>query len=296
MVDDPKARRLVGFFEQWLGWENLDTIVRDPTTFPSMPASLGSLMRTEATTFVENTVFDGDGKFSSLLTGQFTFVNGTLAQHYGMSGVTGSTFQRVTTTGRGGFFTLGGNLAVHDLNSRTSIVHRGLAVRTLVMCQIIAAPPPNIPALGPIDSNATQAQRLAQHRTDPNCAGCHNLMDPLGSPFESFDAVGRPRTVDEAGHPIVTTGELTRSKNLELNGPVADANGLMAKLSASSEVRDCFATQLYRFSMGRQETAADACSTYTMRKQFEASGGSVKGLIMALTQLDDFDHRQVAVP
>ena len=57
--------------------------------------------------------------------------------------------------------------------------------------------------------------------------------------------------------------------------------------------RDCFATQLYRFSMGRKEETADSCSTYTMKKQFAANGGDVKSLLMTLTQLDDFDHRQV---
>src|SRR5207244_2141497 len=105
----------------------------------------------------------------------------------------------------------GGNLAARDLSTRTSIVHRGVAMRTLFMCQIVAAPPPNVPALGPIDATLTQAQRLALHRQDPACAACHDNIDSLGTPFEDFDAVGRRRTVDEAGHPVDTTGALTRS-------------------------------------------------------------------------------------
>ncbi len=293
MVADPKARRMVGFFDQWLKWEKLDTLSRDATTFPGLPAGLGPLLRTEARTFAERTVFDDDGRLGTLLTGKHTYVNQTLAQHYGLSGVTGSAFQRVSLTGRGGLLMLGGTLATSDLHNRTSIVHRGVTMRTLVMCQVVAAPPPDIPALGPISPSLTQAQRLAEHRTNPGCAGCHNSIDPLGTPFEGFDAVGRARTMDEAGNLVDTKGELTKSKDTELNGPVNDANELVAKFAQSDEVRDCFATHLYRFSMGRKEEAADACSTYTMKRRFADSGGDVKQLLLSLTQLDDFDHRQV---
>lgn len=293
MLDDPKARRLVGFFEQWLKWEKLDGLSRDATKFPGLPASLGPMMHNEVRLFTENAVFEGDHTLKTLLTGNFSYVNQALAQHYGIAGVTGTAFQRVTTTGRGGLMLLGGNMALHDLNSRTSIVHRGVAVRTSVMCQVVPAAPPDIPALGPIDATLSQAQRLEMHRANPTCAGCHDLIDPLGVTFEGFDAVGRARTEDEAGHAIDTRGALTRSKDLELNGPVADANELMGRFGQSDEVRDCFATQVYRFSAGRKEETADACSTYTMKKRFEASGGDIKDLILTLTQLDDFDHRQV---
>lgn len=293
MVDDAKARRLVAFFDQWLKWGDLDVIVRDSSKFPSLPAGLGGLMHTEAKMFAEKTVFDSDSKLGSLLTGNYTYVNQTLAQHYGIAGITGTGFQRVATTGRGGLMMLGGNLAARDLNTRTSIVHRGISVRTLFMCQVVAAPPPNVPALGPIDSSLTQAQRLAMHRMDPTCAACHNNIDSLGTPFEGFDAVGRTRTQDEAGHPVDTTGELVRSKDTALNGPVANGVELMGKLGQSGEVRDCFATNLYRFSMGRKENADDACSTYTMKQAFAQSGGDVKQLLVTLTQLNDFDHRQV---
>lgn len=296
MIADPKARRMVTFFDQWLKWEKLDVLTRDGTIFPGLPASLGPLFHTEAKTFAEKTVFDGDARLGSLLTGEYTYVNQQLAQHYGFAGVTGTAFQRVSLTGRGGLMMLGGTLATNDRNTRTSIVHRGVAVRTLVMCQVVAAPPPNIPALGAIDSSLSQAQRLAMHREDPGCAACHNSIDSLGTPFENIDAVGRIRTTDEAGHLVDTAGELTRSKDSALNGPVANGTELMAKLAQSDEVRDCFATQLYRFSMGRKEETADSCSTYTMKKQFAANGGDIKSLLLTLTQLDDFDHRQVVQP
>ncbi len=293
MVDDPKARRLTDFFDQWLKWEGLETMQRDATVYPGLVANLGPMLHTEARTFAESTVFDGDHKLSSLLTGQYTYVNASLAQHYGITGVTGSTYQKVNVTGRGGLMMLGGSLAARDLNGRTSIVHRGVALRTLVMCQVIAAPPPNVPALGAIDATLSQAQRLEQHRQNASCAACHDKIDSLGTPFEGFDAVGRARTQDEVGHAVATTGELTFSQDAALNGKVASGLELMQKLGQSAEVRNCFATQLYRFSAGRKEEAGDRCSQYTMQQRFEASGGDVKALLLSLTQLDDFDHRQV---
>ncbi|MBL8952848.1 MAG: DUF1592 domain-containing protein [Myxococcaceae bacterium] len=293
MLADTKARRLTAFFDQWLKWDKLETMSREPSAFPGLPMNLGPMMRAEAQNFVERTVFDVDGKLGTLLTGEYTYVNQALATHYGLGGVTGTAFQRVATSGRGGVLTLGGTLAANDLATRTSIVHRGVSMRTQVMCQIVPAPPPDIPALGPISSTLTQAQRLAMHRADPTCAGCHNLIDPLGTPFEAFDAVGRARTQDEAGNPVDTRGELTRGKDVALNGPVANASELVAKFAQSTEVRDCFATQLYRFSVGRKEENGDACTTYTMKKRFNESGGDVKAFLLTLTQLDDFDHRQV---
>lgn len=293
MVDDPKARRLVGFFDQWLKWESLDGMQRSTTAFPSLPSGLGGLLHQETRLFAEKTVFDGDGTLGALLKGEYTYVDPTLARHYGLPVPTGSGFARVSTPGRGGLLTLGGTLAARDLANRTSIVHRGVAIRTAIMCQVIPAPPNNVPALGPIDASLTQAQRLAEHRTNPSCGGCHNLIDPLGTPFEGFDAVGRARTVDEAGNPIDSSGALSLSRDEALNGPVSNAAQLVGKLGESGEVRDCFTTQLYRFSMGRKEESADSCSVYTLQQRFELAGGNVKELLISLTQLDDFDHRQV---
>jgi Protein of unknown function (DUF1592)/Protein of unknown function (DUF1588)/Protein of unknown function (DUF1595)/Protein of unknown function (DUF1587)/Protein of unknown function (DUF1585) len=293
MLEAPQARRLVSFFDQWLQWDRLESLQRDPKIFLGLPGNLGPLLRIEAQTFVEKTVFDEDHTLSSLLSGPYSFVNQTLAQHYGLPAVVGASFQRMATPGRGGLMMLGGSLATRDLNSRTSIVHRGVALRTSLMCQVVPAPPPNIPALGPIDASLSQAQRLAEHRKNAACSGCHNAIDPLGQTLEGFDAVGRIRTKDEAGHTVETAGELTNSRDLNLNGPVANGLELMQKFAQSSEVRDCFATQLYRFSMGRKEETADACSQFTMKKSFESSGGNVKELVFSLTQLIDFTHKQV---
>lgn len=298
MLSDPKARRVYSFFQQWLGLQNLPNMQRDPTEFPNLDPNLPSLLDGEARAFVEGVMFDGDSKFQTLLTAQYTYANQKLATHYGFSGISGSTWQKVdfATPRRGGLFMLGGTLAVHDKSTRTSIVRRGLEIRTQVMCQIVPAPPPNVPALGTVDPTATQAERLAQHRTDPNCASCHTRLDPLGQTFEAIDAVGRDRTVDEGGHPVVTTGAISESINGGVDGPVADGYEMMQKLAGSEDAQDCMATQLYRFAAGRKEETGDACSRFTLRAGFKSSGGDLKGLLLGLTQTDDFMNRQVTPP
>jgi hypothetical protein len=111
-----------------------------------------------------------------------------------------------------------------------------------------------------------------------------------------LDAVGRDRTGDEGGHPVVTTGAISESLSGAVDGPVADGYELMKKLASSEDAQDCVATQLYRFAAGRKEEDADACSRYTLRTQFKASGGDLKGLLVGLTQTDDFLNRQVTPP
>ncbi len=300
MVADNKVRRAYSFFNQWLQLQPLTELLqqRDPTAFPNLDPMLPTLFDGETQAFVNGVVFDGDSTVKSLLTAPFTYVNAELATHYGLTGVTGTDYVKTAQKNdrRGGLFMLGGVLAVHDKSTRTSIVRRGLTVRTQVMCQIVPAPPPNIPALGEVDANTTQAQLLAEHRTNPACASCHDRMDPLGSAFEAIDGVGRDRTVDEGGHPVVTTGAISGSENGLIDGNVTDAMDMMTKFASSTDAQDCIATQLYRFAAGREEETADACSRYQLRQGFQTSGGNIKALLTGLTATDDFFNRQVTPP
>jgi|CXWL01.1.fsa_nt_gi hypothetical protein len=295
MIADPKSQRFFNFVSQWLDLDALTNAKRDTTLFSSWNTNLISALRNENQTFVSNVIFQGDGKLATLLGADYTYLNQALSEHYGFGGVTGTTLQKVTNpAGRRGLLMQGGVLAVHDKENRTSIVRRGLAVRTQLLCQVIPAPPPDVAALGPIDQTLSQADRLAEHRTNTACATCHNLMDPLGQVFENIDAIGKSRTIDEGGHAVKTTGALTMTQAID--GPVADGAELVSRLSTAGEVRDCFSLHLYRFSMGRQEQMTDACSREQLHDRFEASGGDVRELLVGLTQTDDFLYRATTPP
>jgi hypothetical protein len=296
MLDDPKAERVFNFFEQWMDVDELDPLRRDATAFPGLPATLATLLREETRQFVKAAVLDGDGRFETLLTSPVTFVNGDLARHYGLPGITGAAWQRTTFTSgrRGGLFMNSGALVSHDKQTRTSIVNRGMRVRTQLLCQTVPAPPDNVPLnLGAIDATFSQADRLAQHRTNPSCSGCHSLLDPLGEPFENVDAVGRERT-SENGRPVRTTGEVLGTRDID--GAVTSGMDLMQKLAASDEARECMVTQLFRFSHGRQEEGADLCSRQRALEKFKTSDWNVRELFVALTQTDDFLFKPGVTP
>jgi hypothetical protein len=293
LLADPKAQRITRFFAEWLDTDRLATFQRDATIFPSLDARLAERFQRETDAFIAYVLFDpaGDGRLSTLLEAPYTFVDQTLARHYGLMGVTGDTFRKVDVdpAQRRGLLTQGGVLAVHDKPARTSIVRRGLKIRTDVLCQTIGSPPDGVqldlPGLGP---GLTQKERLAQHRDNPNCSACHDLMDPLGVALDNFDAVGRWRTQDEHGTDIDATSEVTLT--LDANGAVDGAVALAARLAHSKQVESCFVTQLFRYAHGRRETAADACSRQRLEQAF-AQSGDVRELMVALTQTDAFLYR-----
>jgi hypothetical protein len=143
-----------------------------------------------------------------------------------------------------------------------------------------------------LDSGAadlSQRERLERHRADRTCAGCHDLLDPVGVVFESFDAVGRFRTADENGRPISTASVLSAAASAD--GPVADVRELGAKLAVSPEARDCYVTQSFSFFFGRAVESADACSIARLKTKFSEKNFSLSELLVGLTQTDAFLYR-----
>lgn len=299
MLEDPKAERIFEFFEQWLDIDEVNPLRRDANAFSDLPATLSDDLRTEARELVRQTVLrgEGGGTLEALFSAPHTYVNTSLAAHYGVPAPQQPGFQKISWVGgRGGLFMSTASLVSHDKLTRTSIVNRGLRVRTLLLCQTVPAPPDDVPLnLGAIDTSFSQAERLAQHRTNPSCAGCHALLDPLGQPFENIDAVGRARTVDEAGRPIVTTGSIAGA-SVALNGPVTDGADLMRKLAQADEVRECVVTQAFRFSHGREEEPEDLCSRQRSLQAFKDANWNVKELFVALAQTDDFLNKPAVTP
>jgi hypothetical protein len=292
MLEDPKARRIFHFFEEWLDVHKVNNLARDPGLFPEYGTELAGLLHEETRRFVDHVVFDLDGRLETLLTAPFTFVNRRLAEHYGFEGPEGESFEKVylDVAERAGLFTQGAVLAVHDMPTRTSIVRRGLKMRIDLLCHTVGAPPDDVALdLPPIDGSMSQAEMLAIHRETQSCAACHDLIDPLGVPFESFDALGRWRTEDEGGLPVFTESELTATRDAD--GPVAGPVEMIHRLARSNTVRDCVTTQMFRYAYGRGETAADSCAQAQLRDQFSRDD-DLRELLIALTQTDAFLYRQ----
>jgi hypothetical protein len=289
MLLDPRSERLFQFFEEWLDLDRLEDFSRDDEIFPSLPDDLTDLYRNETKTFVESLLKRADGGFEELLTAPYTFANDSLAEFYGLSGPTGSSFVRVDDARRSGILTQA-MLVAQDKPYRTSIVRRGLKVITGLLCQSVPTPPDDVSLnLESIAPGLSQRDRLALHREDPACSGCHSLLDPIGLVFESFDAVGRYRTVDEDDQPIVTTSVIEGTT--DANGTVTDVRGLGALLAQSREARDCYVTQTFRFFFGRDVEPADECSLALLRARFAEKDFSLSELLVTLTQTDAFLYR-----
>jgi len=289
LLKDPKASRLLEYFDQWLDTDRLSALDRDVDVYPGIAENLPELLQNETHAFVSHLLQSPNGSLSELLTAQYSFLNADLAKHYGVTGPTGAAYERVEMPGRAGVLTQG-MLLSHDKPTRTSIVRRGLKVRLDLLCEKVPAPPNNVQlnleALGP---GLTQRERLEKHRTDASCSGCHTLMDPLGVVFEGFDAVGRARSVDEAGKPVDTTSSISATRDMD--GPVASPVELGQALAQSQEVRDCYVTQSFRFFYGRDYTSADQCSMAQLLIAFRDSQQSLAELIVALSQTDQFLYR-----
>ncbi len=211
MLADPRASALVdNFAGQWLSLRSVEGIAPDPNLFPGFDENLREALRRETELFFESQLRE-DRSVVELLSADYTFLNERLARHYGIPGVTGSRYRRVSLAGRGpaaarrlGLLGHGSILAVTSYGNRTSPVLRAKWLLENVLGTPPAPPPPDIPPLpagGEAGEPRTVRERLAQHRANPACAACHAPMDPLGFALENFDAIGRWRTSD-AGFPV----------------------------------------------------------------------------------------------
>ncbi len=289
MLKDPRAENLVEFFEQWLDLDELHDIERDPELYPGISPQLARLFRAEARAFLLHLMRQPGASLQELLSAEYTFANAELAEHYGLEGPRSSAFELVDAPGRRGILTQG-MLAVADGPTRSSIVRRGLKIRTDFLCQIVPAPPDTVDlTLDGLGEDLSQAERLAQHREEPSCANCHSLMDPIGELFEGFDAVGRARTHDEFGGQVFNDGALT--KTIDADGPLSGVAELAERLAGSQQAQQCYLIQNMRYFLGREVTAADHCSQAQLTEYWRDRDFSLVELLIGLTQTDAFLYK-----
>ena len=216
MIADPKSESLVeNFTGQWLNVRRLAAMEPVVNLFPDFDNTLREAFRREAELFFDSIVHE-DRSVLDLLTADYTFVNERLAKHYGIPNVSGSQFRRVQLGPeldmRRGLLGKGALLTVTSAAARTSPVVRGKWFLQTFLGISPPDPPPNVPAIKPAANDAagnakepTMRQRMEQHRSNPICASCHNIFEPLGIALENFDAVGTWRT-EESGSPIDPSG------------------------------------------------------------------------------------------
>ena len=294
MIDDPRSSSLSeNFAGQWLEIRNLDAIRPDPDKFPAWGPDLKESMRTETRMFFDS-ILRENRPISDFLTARYTFLNESLAKHYGIEGVKGPQFRRVdlTTNQRGGILGEGAVLAVSSYPSRTSVVIRGKYILENILGTPPPPPPPNVP---PLDNDAVGTvlslrQQMEKHRANPICAGCHSKMDPLGFALENYDAIGKWRDQD-GKFPVDSSGTLPDGKTFD--GPAAMRQVLVDRMP---DFARCLIEKMMIYSLGRGITPADSRAIAQIETKWAANDFKFQTVIYEVAHSAPFQSRRGEMP
>jgi hypothetical protein len=280
MLADDKALDAIPLFHlQWLGVSEREDTEAERAR------------RAEMARFSDAVVRQGDGLLSTLFTANYSYPEGPLFDIYGISEPSGFSVgdQVEMPAERSGLLTLAAFLGSHAHGDDSSVVHRGIAIRENVLCQMIDPPPPdaNVTPLPPTEG-MTARDRFRAHQSADACAGCHSQMDPIGLAFENFDGTGAYRTM-ENGIVIDASGEILDASD-DLAGTFVGVAELSQKLAQSRFVGDCVANQWFRFSLGRMESVDDACTLSEIHEGFATSGYDVRALMKSIVLSEAFTN------
>ena len=292
MLADARAEALVtNFAGQWLYLRNLAATSPDARTFPDFDDNLRQAFRRETELFVES-IMREDRSALDLLRANYTFVNERLAKHYGIPNVYGSRFRRVAldeNSARGGLLGHGSILTVTSYANRTSPVLRGKWILENIVGTPPPPPPQNVPPLQETDSNGkllSMRERMTQHRANPACASCHQLMDPAGLSLENFDAIGRWRLRTESGSDVDASGGLPDGSTF------AGMSGLRSALLRKPDLFVGTLTEkLMTYSLGRGLEYYDAPSVREIVHSSRAQDYRFSSLVLGIVSSDPFMMR-----
>lgn len=290
MLSDPAARSLgENFGLQWLGLASFhQTSIPDHDAFPDFNSQLAGDFREEAILTVAR-VFQEDRPLIDLLDSDQVIVNQRLAGFYGLPASTVESWQVVPSgnSQRGGVLTLGATLLRTSYPRRTSPVLRGQWVLEQLLGSHVPPPPPNVPALDETTAMTAVSFRkqLEQHRANPECASCHNRMDPLGFGLENFDATGQFRTT-ESGTPIDSSGKLPSGDTFQ---GAAELKQIL--LRRRDEFEQNFIRRLLGFALGRELNKFDNCVIKDCQKALQKNDGRASAVIQTIVTSYPFQHR-----
>lgn len=285
MLEDERSRPMLRFFfDQFLPIQGVAQAERSEEAFPDFTPEIGALMREETHRFLEHLIFEGAGDWRTALTADYTFLNGPLAEFYGVPGVSGDELRRVDVdpATRAGILTQGAFLVGTTHSNTTSPVKRGGFIVSELLCRHIPFPTGELAdEITPPDpySGDTARERYAQHSEDDACAGCHAMMDPAGFALENYDAVGRWRDT-ENGVEIDASAQMP-GWDYAVDGPVE----FVSELAKTEDAYMCLTAAWLKFALGRSDVWEVA---HAVKPQAELTEYDIKALIVAMTQTDSF--------
>ncbi len=290
MMESPRSEAFVkNFVGQWLYLRNLDNHYPLPAAFPEFDENLRDAFRQETELFIDEQI-RSDFSLTDLLSADYTYVNERLAQHYGIPGVYGSHFRKVSLDGRqrGGLLGHGSLMTVSSYPNRTSVVLRGKFVLENLLGSPPPEPPPNVPALetSADGRQLTMREAMAQHRENPACRVCHAAMDPIGFSLENYDAVGKWRD-NFAGQVVDASGLLP-------DGAAFDGrNGLQAMLmERPADFVGTVTEKLLTYALGRGVDYYDMPAIRSIVRDAEQSDYRWSSVILGVIESAPFQMRR----
>jgi mono/diheme cytochrome c family protein len=287
MLKDPRSETLVtNFGGQWLYLRELKNARPEARGFND---NLRQAFRRETELLLES-ILSEDRNVVDLLNADYTFVNEALARHYGIPGIKGARFKRVTIQdeNRRGLLGQSSFLLVTSVANRTSPVSRGKWILENLLGTPAPLPPPNVPPL-PESEGAQQPasirQKMEQHRQNPVCAACHKIMDPIGFSLENFDLIGKYRATD-GGVKIDASGQLV--DGTKLDGP---ASLRQALLSRSDVFVRTMTEKLLTYATGRALKSYDMPVVRSITRDAAKNGNRFSSLILGIVKSDPFQMR-----
>ena len=293
MLADPKAADMAqDFSDQWLYTRTMLAAHPSADVFPTFDEELRAAMAGETRALFAE-FLQGDLDFHQMLDADFTFVNERLAAHYGIEGVTGEDFQRVSLEGsqrRGGLLTQASILTATAIPTRGSIAKRGKFILAELLCQPPNDPPPGLPAIpDELPEGSTERQILEAMTAGPECAGCHATINPLGGGLEHFDGIGQYREQDN-GQPIDATGALPDGTSFD--GAYEEA----VALRDNPQFAVCIAKHMFSFALGRRPQDTDLNAIDGMVTASAERGSRLRDVIIEIVTDDTFTARRGGTP
>jgi hypothetical protein len=294
MLADPRAPTDLAnrFAAQWLRLQDLDKVHPDKFFFPDYSEQITSLMHKETLAFFEDMVRN-DRSMLTLYSANYTFLNGQLADFYGIPNVSGDIFRKVDypDSTRRGIFGQGSYLVQTSIGNRTSPVLRGKWVMAVAIGAPPPPPPPFVPDLeqtsGSKDGKAiTTRERMEMHRANPTCKACHQYIDPLGLAADNFDVTGRYRTRENLAL-LDTHGTMYDGT------PITSESDLVnALLKRPIPLVRTFTQNLMAYATGRRMEDADQPAVREIAKEAEANGYKLSSFIMGVVNSEAFRYRR----
>jgi mono/diheme cytochrome c family protein len=295
LMADPKASSLVtSFAMKWLNIADLSSVQPDPKLFPGFNEQLRRDFSTEAEDFLSSILLE-NRSVMDLLTANYTFLNDRLARHYGIPGVAGSQFRKVTVAEkeRWGLLGKGAVLLRTSYGDRTSPVLRGAWVLDKLMGTPPSPPPPNTAtdlSQKAGETPKTVRARLEQHRDKASCRQCHGVIDPIGLPLENFDAIGQFRTVDRQAGNAPIDANTVLPNGVPINGPVELSAQLVDRPAVFVEA---VTEKLMMYALNRQLEYFDMPQVRTIVRGAAKDNYKLSSIVLGIVNSDAFRKQGV---